>query len=1112
MLVLGTALLQAGPIQLGDPPRADAWPMPRRAPASADGGGNTNQSATAGFSISPTSRETVRNWFLAVYNAAEQPVMGWEGDYGSCEAGTTTASFRALVLLRINYFRAMAGVPAAITLNDGYNEGAQQAALMMSVNTALDHEPPPTWSCYTQAGHDAAGRANLALGASGPEAIRGYIEDPGLYNGEVGHRRWLLYPQTQWMGTGDVPGTSTNWPANATYVVDTNYGGPQPATRDGFVSWPPPGFVPYSLVYARWSVSFPNADFTKAQVTLSSNGVPVPVVLEQVAVGYGENTLVWYPAGLDPTQSFAWPQPAADTVYTVQVNNVGLGGGVTNFHYAVTIMDPAVPGADTVTPQISGPDRAWVNQPNIYSVSAIPAATSYQWRLSQRVAYNPSDTAAAGMPDFSINSTPGYQVLTNGPLWIGHPLVHLQHPQPAALGTVPADQILLCTHLLLAGANSQLRFGSWVGYGTANQFAEVQVSLDQGVSWTNVFQRAGNGTNAPADGAVLNLHPITVSLANFAGHSFQIRFNYHCNRGAYFTMSDYDGWYFDSVVLSGLQAVTASATTTSATNSFIAVPPATGDYLLEACGLVGGAWPLAWSQGKSITAAIVPFVTKVTWAGPAAIVYGTVLGASQLNATANVPGRFDYDPPLGTMLSAGTGQTLKVTFTPTNTANYATAIRTVSLDVLPAPLTVTANDRSKTYGQAAAFTGAEFTAAGLQNSETVGTVTLTSSGAAPTATVAGSPYSIVPSAASDGTFNPANYSVTYAKGSLTINPVTVTVAGIAAANKIYDGTAGATLNTASAILKGVLPADTAKVVLATGTVAGTFADKNLGNNKPVTISGLTLSGSAAANYTLTQPTTTANLTPAGLAITGLTANGKVYDGTTAATLAGTPGLSGVIAGDVVSVTGAATGVFSDKNAGTGKTVTVSGLFLNGADAGNYTVSATTLTANITPAPLTVTGITAANKAYDGTTTATINTSAARLNGVITADLGNVTLATSGATGAFADPSVGTNKLVTISGLTLSGSAAGNYALTQPTTTADIVPIAPPIVANLTLLGQAFSVSVSTVTGPNYTLEYKNAFTDTVWTAGQTLPGTGGTVTLTDAKATNAMRFYRVRVE
>ena len=60
----------------------------------------------------------------------------------------------------------------------------------------------------------------------------------------------------------------------------------------------------------------------------------------------------------------------------------------------------------------------------------------------------------------------------------------------------------------------------------------------------------------------------------------------------------------------------------------------------------------------------------VTWANPAAITYGTALSATQLDATTTVPGSFVYTPAAGTVLSAGAGQTLSVTFTPTDTADY----------------------------------------------------------------------------------------------------------------------------------------------------------------------------------------------------------------------------------------------------------------------------------------------------------------------------------------------------------------------------------------------------------------------------------------------------------
>ena len=63
----------------------------------------------------------------------------------------------------------------------------------------------------------------------------------------------------------------------------------------------------------------------------------------------------------------------------------------------------------------------------------------------------------------------------------------------------------------------------------------------------------------------------------------------------------------------------------------------------------------------------------ITWSNPAGITYGTALSGTQLNATASVPGTFAYTPAAGTVLNAGAGQTLSVTFTPTDTANYTSA-------------------------------------------------------------------------------------------------------------------------------------------------------------------------------------------------------------------------------------------------------------------------------------------------------------------------------------------------------------------------------------------------------------------------------------------------------
>src|SRR5205807_2465705 len=117
--------------------------------------------------------------------------------------------------------------------------------------------------------------------------------------------------------------------------------------------------------------------------------------------------------------------------------------------------------------------------------------------------------------------------------------------------------------------------------------------------------------------------------------------------------------------------------------------------------------------------------------------------------------------------------------------------------------------------------------------------------------------------------------------------------------------------------------------------------KNVGVGKTVTVSGITIAGADAGNYTLTNTTatTTANITAKSLTVSA-TADNKAYDGNTTA---GVHLTTNALAGDVVTAsdTGA---TFADKNVGVGKTVMVSGITIGGADAGNYTLSNTTATA------------------------------------------------------------------------------------------------------------------------------------------------------------------------
>src|SRR5206468_6271384 len=127
---------------------------------------------------------------------------------------------------------------------------------------------------------------------------------------------------------------------------------------------------------------------------------------------------------------------------------------------------------------------------------------------------------------------------------------------------------------------------------------------------------------------------------------------------------------------------------------------------------------------------------------------------------------------------------------------------------------------------------------------------------------------------------------------------------------------------------------------------GAFANKNAGTGKSVTVSGATLTGADAPNYSLGAVTAN-NAEITARHVTGtFTAGDKVYDATVAAMIA-TRYLVGTIGGDSVSLSGGMA-TFSDKTVANGKTVTLAGATLTGGDAGNYVLdSVATTTANIT---------------------------------------------------------------------------------------------------------------------------------------------------------------------
>src|SRR3569833_1294749 len=367
----------------------------------------------------------------------------------------------------------------------------------------------------------------------------------------------------------------------------------------------------------------------------------------------------------------------------------------------------------------------------------------------------------------------------------------------------------------------------------------------------------------------------------------------------------------------------------------------------------------------------------------------------------------------GSYTSLVNGGSDPTTFSSTNVRTYAIGYNYGTYTINPLALTVTAS--SKPYdGTTAAALGTS----GILSGDTV---SLSGTGGFTSANVGNNIPVNVSGISLSGT-DAGNYTVSNGSVSTIANitPRMVSLTG----TRVYDTTssAAASIFTLSNVVSG-------ESLTLTGV--GRFADKNVGSGKSVSVGPLALgngTNGSASNYTLVGGTDTASITPASVTLSGLSAQDRVYDATTLATLIGTATLAGLYAGDSVSLNGVpSSGTFADKNVGSTKSVTAntSGLSLSGIDAGNYQLGSftTPLTANITPATLTVSGLSAQNKVYDATTFATLSGTPI-LAGIYSGD--SVTLAGSASTGTFSSKDVGNGKTVSanLGGLSISGAGAG----------------------------------------------------------------------------------------
>ncbi|MBN8962459.1 MAG: filamentous hemagglutinin N-terminal domain-containing protein [Rhizobiales bacterium] len=285
-----------------------------------------------------------------------------------------------------------------------------------------------------------------------------------------------------------------------------------------------------------------------------------------------------------------------------------------------------------------------------------------------------------------------------------------------------------------------------------------------------------------------------------------------------------------------------------------------------------------------------------------------------------------------------------------NAANYAITYVDGHLMVNPAALTITANNVSKSYGQTVTFTGTEFTTSGLQNGESIGSVTLTSLGAAASAGVAGSPYAIAASGASGGSFDAANYTITYVDGHLTVTPAALTITANDV-SKSYGQTV--TFTGTEFTTSGLQNGESIGSVTLTSLGAASSASVV---GSPYAIAASSASGGSfdAANYTISYVDGHLTVNPAALTITANNVS-KSYGQTV--TFTGTEfTTSGLQNGESIgSVTLTSLGAAASADvAGSPYAITASSASGGSFDATNYTISYASGHLTVTPAALTIT--------------------------------------------------------------------------------------------------------------------------------------------------------------
>jgi len=521
--------------------------------------------ASSGFAVDNQNRNDVIAFWHAVYQASEgyESRVGWNGNYTGTP-GTTSGVFVNDVERRLNYFRAICGVPAAAQVNTGSkvviepldlfkpssstlkSVAAQQSALMLIRNfnpttgtdLAITHNPVSSLIGWSTAAWNASAKGNFAFGLYGPGAITEYMVESlttgsatSAWNSDVGHRRWCIFPPATDYATGDQPGTSAQRPPTNVFYVMQNEEEYLTGVGNDFVSYPPAGYFPAPINSPFWSLSCADANFSVATVTMkSADNKTVPVTNIKRKTGFGDPAIAWQVSADAATKNVY-----SDTTYKVRVDGISGDSIPTFYEYQVTLINP-----DRLTSSqlITGPSKPASNVSTTYSFTPPTGAEALQVAAFKRNSSTWTENAEKTTKSLVIDDTANYDLMATVTSFPGFSGVsglnsfRLTFPTSYDLIArgVPEQSFELDRNVI-ANAKAKLNFLFRRGFMTTTSRLVVETSSNDGITWKALGTPIKGVSNS-----VIDTKPTKLSLSlTKSSTPIRIRFRYYTTGGAIYT-------------------------------------------------------------------------------------------------------------------------------------------------------------------------------------------------------------------------------------------------------------------------------------------------------------------------------------------------------------------------------------------------------------------------------------------------------------------------------------------------------------------------------------------------------------------------------------------------